>query len=69
MAPPTCIRDAREYQLRFQSLFRDGYGLAFPCDADGHVDLEGLPEGARRNYLRTSAAIGREFSHPVVLSA
>jgi hypothetical protein len=69
MAPSTCIRREPDYQLRFHSLYQDGYGMAFPCDANGHVDLEGLPDPARRNYVRASSAIGREFAHPIVQAA
>ena len=32
------------YELRFRSLFDDGRGYAFPCDAAGHVDLDALGE-------------------------
>ena len=57
--------DAR-LELRFESLFLQGRGFSFPCNAAGQVDLEALSERARANYLRAHAAVGREFSHPVV---
>lgn len=54
-----------KYQLRFQSLF-GGRGYAFPCDAQGHVDLDRLSEQARNNYLYARAMVGRELSVPAV---
>jgi hypothetical protein len=54
------------YELRFQSLFDDGRGLAFPCDATGHVDLDAMSERARLNYLYARTVIGREFATPAV---
>jgi hypothetical protein len=54
------------YELRFQSLFDEGRGLAFPCDAMGHVDLDGMSERARLNYLYARTVIGREFATPAV---
>ncbi|MFT3817457.1 MAG: hypothetical protein QM750_07510 [Rubrivivax sp.] len=55
------------YQLRFESLFQQGRGLAFPCDGQGHVRLDDLSERARCNYLYARAVVGREFATPTVL--
>lgn len=55
-----------QYQLRFQSLFDSGRGFAFPCDPQGHVDLDQLSERARNNYLYARAMVGRELSVPAV---
>jgi hypothetical protein len=55
------------FELRFQSLFNDGRGLTFPCDAAGHVDLDTLTERARCNYFFARSVIGRDFAHPAVL--
>jgi len=55
-----------DYELRFQSLFNDGRALAFPCDASGHVNIDGLSEQARTNYLFARTVIGREFAIPAV---
>jgi hypothetical protein len=60
-----CVR----FELRFQSLFDEGRGLAFPCDATGQVDLDSLSERARNNYFGARALIGREFSMPRLLPA
>ncbi|WP_293438936.1 hypothetical protein [Piscinibacter sp.] len=55
-----------DYELRFQSLFHEGRALAFPCDAEGHVDLDALSERARGNYLYARAVVGREYATPAV---
>jgi hypothetical protein len=54
------------YEARFCSLLNDGDELAFPCDAQGKVNLDGLSDRARNNYFYARALIGREFSAPVV---
>ncbi len=56
----------QDYELRFDSLFIEGRGLAFPCDASGQVFLDQLSERARNNYLYARACIGREFGQPAV---
>jgi hypothetical protein len=55
--------------LRFRSLFDEGRGLAFPCDAVGQVDLDCMSERARNNYLYARTVIGREFRNPEVENA
>lgn len=57
---------AEGYELRFQSLFNEGRALAFPCDAEGHVDMDALSERARGNYLYARAVVGREYATPAV---
>lgn len=54
------------YMLRFQSLFHEGRAYAFPCDQQGHVDMDALSEQARNNYLYARAVIGRELAMPEV---
>ena len=58
---------AARYELRFLSLFEGGSGFAFPCDADGHVNIGGLSEHSRCNYFYARKAIGREFSVPATV--
>lgn len=58
--------DDEGYELRFDSLFVEGRGLSFPCDAQGRVRLDCLSERARTNYLYARAVIGREFRSPAV---
>ena len=60
------LADATRYELRFRSLFDEGRGYAFPCDADGRVDLERLSERARASYLRVRAIVGLELATPAV---
>ena len=55
------------YELRFAGLFNAGRGYAFPCDAEGHVDIDNLGGLARANYLYARTVVGREFFTPVVL--
>lgn len=54
------------FELRFQSLFDSGRGFAFPCDPTGRVDLDGLSDRARNNYLYARAMVGRELAVPAV---
>ena len=54
------------FELRFHSLFIEGRGYAFPCDAEGHVALDGLSERARLNYFFARKCVGREFAVPAV---
>jgi hypothetical protein len=55
------------YELRFVSLFNEGRGLAFPCDAKGRVDMDRLSDRALNNYLYARTVVGREFAMPAVL--
>ena len=63
------IHRSASFELRFQSLFNEGRGLAFPCDAQGRVDMDRLTERARINYLGARTLIGREFAMPMLLAA
>jgi len=55
-----------QFELRFQSLFDSGRGFAFPCDPSGRVNLDGLSDRARNNYLYARAMVGRELAVPAV---
>ena len=55
-----------QFELCFQSLFDSGRGYAFPCDPTGMVDLDGLSERARNNYLYARAMVGRELAVPAL---
>ena len=57
---------AAAFELRFCSLFNEGRGLSFPCDANGNVNLDALSQRARLNYFYARTVIGREFSMPAV---
>ena len=54
------------HELRFQSLFNEGRGYTFPCDAAGLVDLDTLGERSRNSYFYAHTLIGREFAMPAV---
>jgi hypothetical protein len=58
---------ASRFELRFQSLHKEGRGYAFDCDAAGHVDLDALSTSLRNSYLFARTLIGREYSSPVVI--
>jgi hypothetical protein len=60
------LQDGAVYELRFQSLFDHGRAYAFPCDAEGHVDMDTLSEHARHNYFYARTVIGREVAMPAV---
>jgi len=59
---------AIRYELRFQSLSNAGRGYAFPCDADGNVDIDALSDKARMNYLHARTMVGRDLSCPAVIA-
>jgi len=66
MTESTPAARAPRYELRYTGLFDRGHGFAFPCDAEGHVDLDKLSDLVRRNYLYARAVVGRELSLPVI---
>ena len=65
----TAIQQPTQYEIRFQSLYNEGRALTFPCDAQGHVEMDALSEKARLNYLYARAVVGREFAAPAVREA
>jgi hypothetical protein len=54
------------YELRFISLFSSGRGYAFPCDAEGHVELDDLSARGRSNYFYARVVAGNELSVPTI---
>jgi len=54
------------FEIRYQSLFNAGRALSFPCDAEGHVQMDLLSERARDNYLYARAVVGREYAFPSI---
>ncbi len=61
-----CEAACGRHQLRFCSLLKQGRGFTFPCDPRGLVDLDGLSERARIDYLYARAMVGRELAAPRV---
>ena len=55
-----------DFLLRYRSLFDQGRGFAFPCDADGQVCFDRLSERAINNYLFARAMVGRELYPPAI---
>jgi hypothetical protein len=55
------------FEIRFQSLFQVGRAVTFPCDAQGHVDLDAMSERVRLSYLHARALVGREYAAPAVM--
>ncbi len=55
-----------KHELLFASLYHPGRGIAVPCDADGHVDLNTLTERLRNAYFGARALVGREYAYPTV---
>ena len=58
---------ASHYEIRYESLFNAGRAFSFPCDEQGHVELDALSDRARTNYFYARTVIGREFAAPAVL--
>jgi len=54
------------HELRYQSLFNAGRALSFPCDAEGHVQMDLLSNNALANYLYARVVVGREYARPLV---
>ena len=54
------------FRLCFRSLLDAGAGFSFPCDDHGRVDMDGLSEPARNDYLYARAMVGRELAAPAV---
>ena len=62
---PTRFADLA-FELRFEPLVQSQTALSFPCDAEGCVDLDGLCDRSRCDYLFAHTLIGRHFTMPVV---
>lgn len=60
------LQERGQFQLRFRSLFDAGRGFEFPCDEEGHVNLDALSERARKNYLCARNLVGRDLARPTV---
>jgi hypothetical protein len=66
MAHPINTEQSGRFEIRFQSLFQEGRGFAFPCEAGAYVDANALSERGRSNYLFARAMVGREFTTPSI---
>jgi len=57
---------ATDYEIHYQPLSQNGQALSFPCDEQGHVQMDVLSESARNSYLYARAVVGREYARPAV---
>jgi hypothetical protein len=58
--------NGRRFELCFRPLSPGWQALVFPCDADGHVQMDTLGDAALERYLFARAVMGREFAAPAV---
>lgn len=58
--------NAPAFMLRYRSIFNEGRGYAFPCDATGRVEMDSLSKLALNNYLYARTVVGCEFLMPSV---
>ena len=68
MLQSTSAQAVASYEIRFQSLFKEGRALSFPCDREGRVDLDHANDRLRSNYMLARAMLGREYAMPVILA-
>ena len=54
------------FELCFASLHGLGRSCSFPCDREGHVDMDALNESTRNDYLYARAMRGRVYASPRV---
>ena len=54
------------YTLVYLSI-RSGVCFAFPCDKAGTVEMNGLSDRSRDNYLLARALVGRDFHSPTIV--
>jgi hypothetical protein len=55
------------YEIYYRPLADTQSTLHFPCDVQGHVDLDELSPEAVENYLFARAMVGRDYALPAVL--
>jgi hypothetical protein len=59
----------RGYELCFERLSSHARTYVFACDCEGRVDLDGMSDRARNNYLFARSVIGRDVTRPRVQAA
>jgi len=67
--PTHSIQAQSAHFLMFAGLFPTPRTMSFPCDEQGHVDLDGLTRRALDNYLFARSTIGRDYDVPIVVPA
>jgi hypothetical protein len=63
----TITESGERFLVRYESLFRPGTGMSFPCDRRGRVDIDTLSPRGRCNYFFARAMVGREFHQPAIV--
>jgi hypothetical protein len=56
------------YEIYYRPLAGAQSTLRFPCDGQGHVDLDELSPEAVENYLFARAMAGRDYARPAVVA-
>lgn len=56
------------FELRYRRLSDPGRGFTFPCDERGRVELDGLSERARIDYLYARHTVGFRVAPPVIMA-
>ena len=59
--------DEARFELRYRSLSAYDCDYAFPCNAQGQVNLDQLSERALENYLYARAMVGCDLLPPQVV--
>jgi len=60
---------AATHYLFFSGLFPAVHSLAFPCDPEGHVNMDEMSDHARENYLFARTVVGCDYDVPVIVAA
>ena len=60
--------ERQRFEIRFPSLIDGRQALAFPCDAQGRVDMDALGERRTCDYLFARATMGRDFDRPRIVA-
>lgn len=69
MSQATSANAVSTHYLRFPYLFDEGRARAFPCDAQGRVDVESMSPTLRQNFDLTQNLVGRDYGSPTVVPA
>jgi hypothetical protein len=59
--------EAAAYQLRYPCFCDPDRALAFPCNAQGCVEMDALSAPALEDYLYARVVVGREYGNPAVV--
>ena len=66
MSTSSSLQTPTAFEIRFQSLIREGRAMVFPCDSCGVVDLDAMSAKARTHYLFARGMVGREYAMPLI---